>query len=153
MKAAVFIVVVIALGAVGYWLVFDGSDNSSQSRGGATTPLVDIVVAETLSPNAQIGKTAYESKCAGCHGVNAVGQDGVAPPLVHVIYKPSHHGDEPFQRGHSRRCTRPSLAVWRHAAGRRSDSERCCNDHFLRPRATKIQRKKLSSSERQENKV
>lgn len=98
MKAAVFIVVVIALGAVGYWLVFDGSDNSSQSRGGATTPLVDIVVAETLSPNAQIGKTAFESKCAGCHGVNAVGQDGVAPPLVHVIYEPSHHGDESFQR-------------------------------------------------------
>jgi len=98
MKAAVFIVVVIALGAVGYWLVFDGSDNSSQSRGGATTPLVDIVVAETLSPNAQIGKTAFESKCAGCHGVNAVGQDGVAPPLVHVIYEPSHHGDKSFQR-------------------------------------------------------
>ena len=98
MKAAVFIVVVIALGAVGYWLVFDGSDNSSQSGNGATTALVDIVVADTLSPNAQIGKTAFESKCAGCHGVNAVGQDGVAPPLVHVIYEPSHHGDESFQR-------------------------------------------------------
>ena len=98
MKAAVFIVVVIALGAVGYWLVFDGSDNSSQSGSGATTALVDIVVADTLSPNAQIGKTAYESKCVGCHGVNAVGQDGVAPPLVHVIYEPSHHGDESFQR-------------------------------------------------------
>ena len=98
MKAAVFIVVVIALGAVGYWLAFDGSDNSSQSGSGATTALVDIVVADTLSPNAQIGKTAFESKCAGCHGVNAVGQDGVAPPLVHVIYEPSHHGDKSFQR-------------------------------------------------------
>ena len=98
MKAAVFIVVVIALGAVGYWLVFDGSDNSSQSGSGATTALVDIVVADTLSPNAQIGKTAFESKCAGCHRVNAVGQDGVAPPIVHVIYEPSHHGDKSFQR-------------------------------------------------------
>ncbi|WP_342743574.1 cytochrome c [Planktotalea arctica] len=36
--------------------------------------------------------------CAACHGVNAVGQNGVAPPLVHKIYKPSHHGDESFQR-------------------------------------------------------
>ena len=30
--------------------------------------------------------------------MNAVGQDGVAPPLVHKIYEPSHHGDESFQR-------------------------------------------------------
>jgi hypothetical protein len=30
--------------------------------------------------------------------VNAAGQDGVAPPLVHIIYEPSHHGDESFQR-------------------------------------------------------
>jgi len=40
----------------------------------------------------------WPNKCAACHGANAAGQDGVAPPLVHVIYEPSHHGDEAFQR-------------------------------------------------------
>lgn len=61
-------------------------------------PLVEVLVPGTLSPNARIGKRAYEATCAACHGVNAAGQDGVAPPLVHKIYEPSHHGDEAFQR-------------------------------------------------------
>ena len=52
----------------------------------------------TLSDSAQIGKRAFEAKCVACHGVNAAGQVGVAPPLVHKIYEPSHHGDESFQR-------------------------------------------------------
>ena len=26
-----------------------------------------------------------------------MGQQGIAPPLVHKIYEPSHHGDESFQ--------------------------------------------------------
>ena len=42
--------------------------------------------------------TGGNAKCAACHGVNAAGKDGVAPPLVHKIYEPSHHGDESFQR-------------------------------------------------------
>ena len=63
-----------------------------------STALVQIVLPDTISANAQIGKQAFEAKCASCHGENAVGQDGVAPPLVHKIYEPSHHGDEAFQR-------------------------------------------------------
>ena len=54
-----------------------------------------------LSQNAQIGQLGFEAKCAACHGLNAAGQDGVAPPLVHIIYEPSHHGDEAFQRAAS----------------------------------------------------
>ena len=57
-----------------------------------------MLIPETLSRNAQIGKLGFEAKCAIFHGVNAAGQDGVAPPLVHIIYEPSHHGDESFQR-------------------------------------------------------
>ena len=57
-----------------------------------------MLIPETLSRNAQIGKLGFEAKCAICHSVNAAGQDGVAPPLVHIIYEPSHHGDESFQR-------------------------------------------------------
>lgn len=60
--------------------------------------LADVVLPDALSQNAQIGKRAFEAKCAACHGANGAGQDGVAPPLVHVIYEPSHHGDESFQR-------------------------------------------------------
>ena len=60
--------------------------------------LVDVIVPEALSDNAQIGKRAFDANCATCHGANAAGQDGVAPPLVHMIYEPGHHGDEAFQR-------------------------------------------------------
>ncbi|SFR45247.1 Cytochrome c [Yoonia tamlensis] len=60
--------------------------------------LVEVVLPDTLSENAQLGKRAYDAICAACHGANAAGQDGVAPPLVHVIYEPGHHGDESFQR-------------------------------------------------------
>ena len=45
-----------------------------------------------------IGKRAFDAKCASCHGANAAGQNGVAPPLVHKIYEPGHHSDEAFQR-------------------------------------------------------
>ncbi|MCR9111366.1 MAG: cytochrome c [Rhodobacteraceae bacterium] len=58
--------------------------------------MVDVTVPETLSANAEIGKVVFEAKCAICHGENAAGQDGVAPPLVHKIYEPSHHGDAAF---------------------------------------------------------
>ena len=58
--------------------------------------MVQVVVPETFSDNARIGQVAFEAKCAVCHGANAAGQDGVAPPLVHKIYEPSHHGDAAF---------------------------------------------------------
>ena len=58
--------------------------------------MVNVRVPGTLSANAEIGKVAFEAKCAVCHGANAAGQDGVAPPLVHKIYEPSHHGDASF---------------------------------------------------------
>ena len=58
--------------------------------------MVQVAVPEAFSDNARIGKVAFEAKCAVCHGVNAAGQAGVAPPLVHKIYEPSHHGDGAF---------------------------------------------------------
>ncbi|MEO1825019.1 MAG: cytochrome c, partial [Roseibacillus sp.] len=45
---------------------------------------------------AQMGQRAFEAKCASCHGENAAGQNGVAPPLVHKIYEPNHHSDAAF---------------------------------------------------------
>ena len=64
----------------------------------SVTAIVAISLPNTLSENATLGKTLFDQKCAACHGANAVGQLEVAPPLVHLIYEPSHHGDEAFQR-------------------------------------------------------
>ncbi len=66
--------------------------------GGGNGTLVEVALPNTLSQNAQIGKRAFEAKCASCHGPNAAGLDGTAPPLIHKIYEPNHHGDESFQR-------------------------------------------------------
>lgn len=49
----------------------------------------------TLSPLAQAGKEGFARHCAACHGLNASGTD-TGPPLVHPIYKPSHHADAAF---------------------------------------------------------
>ncbi len=60
-------------------------------------PIEKVRVPAELSANAQIGKKGFDANCASCHGENAAGQNGVAPPLVHKIYEPSHHGDMAFQ--------------------------------------------------------
>ncbi|MSU88477.1 c-type cytochrome [Rhodobacteraceae bacterium 2CG4] len=59
-------------------------------------PLANVTIPATLSAEAQMGKRGFEARCAECHGTNAAGQNGVAPPLVHKIYEPSHHSDMAF---------------------------------------------------------
>ena len=59
-------------------------------------PLADVRLPADLSAGAATGKTYYTAVCASCHGANAAGQDGVAPPLVHPLYVASHHGDAAF---------------------------------------------------------
>lgn len=59
------------------------------------------IVAVQSTPvdgNAAIGKGIFDKACASCHGANAAGTNGLAPPLVHKTYEPSHHADEAFQR-------------------------------------------------------
>ena len=73
----------------------NGSASAAMEEGSA---LVAIKTPESYSQNAQIGQRLFEAKCADYHGPNAVGQAGVAPPLIHIIYEPNHHGDESFQR-------------------------------------------------------
>ncbi len=60
------------------------------------TPIVEVTLPADLSSEAEIGKRVFDAKCASCHGENAAGQDGVAPPLVHKIYEPGHHSDAAF---------------------------------------------------------
>ena len=69
--------------------------NTVESDG--SDALVEITVPQDLSANAVTGRAIFENACVACHGENAVGRDGYAPPLVHRIYEPSHHGDEAFQ--------------------------------------------------------
>ncbi|MCT4557048.1 MAG: cytochrome c [Pelagimonas sp.] len=63
-----------------------------------SSALVSITLPDTLSETARLGEAAFAAKCTVCHGENAVGQEGVAPPLIHKIYEPSHHGDGAFYR-------------------------------------------------------
>lgn len=68
-------------------------DTSKIAQGG---PIAEVRLPTVLSQEAEIGKRGFEAKCAECHGENAAGQNGVAPPLVHKIYEPNHHSDEAF---------------------------------------------------------
>ena len=96
-------VLVAGLGVV----VWQATQPAAQSAGRSTTPpdssrieegapIVEVSLPDSLSEDAQIGKRAFEAKCASCHGINATGQNGIAPPLVHKIYEPGHHSDMAF---------------------------------------------------------
>lgn len=43
----------------------------------------------------QQGEELFNANCASCHGESARGTDH-GPPLLHVIYEPSHHSDASF---------------------------------------------------------
>ena len=91
-KKPVAAIVVIAVAAVLVWR-FALKPEPMETAAGA--PLVQVTVPE-LTGDAVAGETLFNENCATCHGRNAAGQDGKAPPLVHVIYEPNHHGDAAF---------------------------------------------------------
>ena len=99
MRVIVGAATAVGLGITSYfWVGAQAETTPAESGDEETTAIVTITVPDTLSPNAEIGKIAYQAKCSACHAENGVGQIDVAPPLVHIIYEPSHHGDESFQR-------------------------------------------------------
>ena len=71
-------------------------DSPDLSNIAANGPIVEVVLPTELSQEAQFGQVAFEAICADCHGINAAGQNGAAPPLIHIIYEPNHHGDGSF---------------------------------------------------------
>ena len=93
MSAPVLALLIIA--AIAYSLLPFGRYDANAKEG---APIVKIEIPGQLSEIAMLGKQAFDINCASCHGENAVSQHGVAPPLVHKIYEPNHHGDESFQR-------------------------------------------------------
>ena len=96
-RAAIPVVLTAAIAIAGYFY-FGGYDDAT----GSGAPIVSVSVPGSLSARAQLGLKTYDANCAACHGGNASGQEGVAPPLVHIIYEPGHHGDESFQRAVAR---------------------------------------------------
>ena len=100
MKLTYSLGIMILIGILGYtyWNNTKQVDQLISQDIGANTALVKVILPETFSENSKVGKVLYEAKCVACHAVNTSGQDGVAPPLVHKIYEPSHHEDESFQR-------------------------------------------------------
>ena len=83
----------------GLWFLFFRAepDVVAAGRPAEGDPMVAIGLPE-ISGNELIGKNVFDAKCASCHGENATGKYGLAPPLVHKIYEPSHHGDMAFVR-------------------------------------------------------
>jgi len=59
-------------------------------------PIATVKIPAEFSAEAEIGKRVFGAKCAVCHGENAAGQKGIAPPLVHIFYEPNHHSDGAF---------------------------------------------------------
>ena len=96
-RGAILLVLAAAGGLAGY-LYFGDRDDAT----GGGPPIANVNVPGTLSARAQLGQKSYEANCASCHGRNAARQKVVAPPLVHVIYEPGHHGNESFQRAVAR---------------------------------------------------
>ena len=90
---SVALLVVIATGVFVY--MGKSADNILKTN---RIELAQVNVPDQMSASALMGKKGFDANCASCHGQNAAGQNGIAPPLIHKIYEPSHHGDESFQR-------------------------------------------------------
>lgn len=54
------------------------------------------ICTSVSSAQAQQGEVFYTAACASCHGTDANGKEGIAPPLVYRIYEVSHHGEMAF---------------------------------------------------------
>lgn len=100
MKRMMVIASLLLAGGLAYvmWPAENQDRQTASMTTNVSSVMTDVILPEVLSENALIGKRAFEASCASCHGTKAAGQEGVAPPLIHKIYEPSHHGDESFQR-------------------------------------------------------
>ncbi|CTQ56139.1 Cytochrome c oxidase subunit III [Roseibium album] len=85
---AAFAVILLAIYALGV------GDKKDQTGNGQI--MVEVSVP-ALDVQTKLGERLFNENCASCHGENAAGQQGVAPPLVHKIYEPNHHADGSFQ--------------------------------------------------------
>lgn len=92
LKSPLFWLIAVVVFAGVYVIIPKGPEPVTQG------PALAEVKVPALTELQEQGKQAFDAKCAKCHGANAAGQDGVAPPLIHKIYEPSHHGDAAIAR-------------------------------------------------------
>ena len=90
----VLLAAIAAVATGGAWWLWGQSDAARPAEEGQA--LVAVTMPATLSPEAKAGQQAFAANCASCHGIDAEGRAGIAPPLIHKIYEPSHHGDMAF---------------------------------------------------------
>jgi mono/diheme cytochrome c family protein len=69
--------------------------NSRQTGPEDGAPFLVVMVPE-LTGEAKEGETLFLASCAACHGINAAGRGGLAPPLVNTIYRNKMHADVAF---------------------------------------------------------
>lgn len=98
MKLGAIFLAAVALIVAAWYFTQSDSTMAPVSEGSAVPDdaLAAVVVPASFTDQEQIGQRAFDAVCASCHGVNAQGRDGKAPPLVHKIYEPNHHGDMAF---------------------------------------------------------
>ncbi len=82
----------VLIAGIGAYALFNQPQKAEPGTG---APLVSVIVPE-LSAAEKQGEIAFNDNCAQCHGENAAGQDGDAPPFIHPIYRSGHHGDAAF---------------------------------------------------------
>lgn len=91
-KHLILIVLSIALLTAGIGMaVYDGNFSAAKDQAGGKA----VVVIPPFSSIEQHGKTLFETHCAQCHGLNAIGTDK-GPPFLHRVYHPGHHADGAF---------------------------------------------------------
>jgi mono/diheme cytochrome c family protein len=89
MKAPALIVLFLS-GVLGACDSGSGSGSASSDQDFAAT-LAQVTLPEEHAD----GEALFNANCATCHGQRALGTDR-GPPLVHIIYEPSHHADIAF---------------------------------------------------------
>lgn len=89
-RSLAMLLAVVAVALVAYLMT--SRSPGPEVEGG---PIVAVMVPQ-LTAAEKAGEAAFDARCASCHGKNAAGQEGVAPPLIHRIYEPGHHGDQAF---------------------------------------------------------
>ena len=92
------LIALLGLLGLGLWWLSETDTPEPTTVTDTGSALVAVNLPDALSGNAEVGETIFNAKCSACHGDLAAGRAGIAPPLVHKIYEPSHHADEAFQR-------------------------------------------------------
>lgn len=76
-------------------LLFVATACSGEDSAPVDTEFASILNSVSIPEELDTGERLFNANCATCHGQLALGTDR-GPPLVHIIYEPSHHADMAF---------------------------------------------------------